>query len=1058
VGSDREAVDYPEIKGYRIVGLLGEGAVGTVFKARRTDTGVSVALKVLHALGPKRRKHIARLVKEGRVMARLNHPGIVKGLDVGESGGRYYIAMELVEGKSIRDHLEAGRIFTEEETLAVAASVVRALNHAAHHGVVHRDVKPANLMLTPDGKIKITDLGLAKDAVDLSLTRSDATVGTPQYISPEQARDSQAVDLRSDIFSLGATLYHMVTGRPPFTGVSLAEIIHHVLFELEDPVERLNPAVSAPFSKLLGRMLVKDPNDRYQNYHELMADLDRVRSGRDIKGPVRRPVPYGTRGNRWRRGIGAMAVIAVFLTAIVWRPWQTPPPAPAPKPPVVRPEPKAPPTPEPKVPSPPAWEVNLERFRSELETRIGRDRTDYEAFDSVGERLNQERPRFVEQGAAAKAAFRRLEDEIRGKIERIIRGDLTAKLNELKEEAQKRLAASLQPGDFRWIQGGLHKVDERIRELPNILVIDFAAEFAVELDEIKESARARAEEIKSRMLREAEKLADKYKFVSAKKKIESLDALEIEIFHPQVRPDTERLRGKIEELRASAGESYKEAYQAFRTGLYARLASWQYKQAEMELTEFEAHVKGWQREAPQESTYAAEQTVKDRSDFLGVMEIWKLAIQRLEALSRVGKAEPVRLTFGKESSSKVIVEVEGKRYPELIKVRYLVGGKTITNRLDRLAPEDVVGLAMQAGVLEDRWMALFYFFAAQHPDCPPPTARRLFGHCKEAFGKAGGAGPRFRPLIEELERIQRANAEENEKRALRFHAEALAHFKNWEFKQARTAWTKMKSFYRDVFKRDKAYAEFWRLARLSEPLEDLKRRFPGATREHLYQQRGKPLAFRLTFEFGKNMDLTGLDFAREQWQPSPEGLVRIEQESVAVGGGAFPTTWGIKVPIQLNYDQKAVLSITVKTAEDRVMSLLGMSLGGNIAALLNLDGIQPANRAGLAPRPNQLSLWTSPARPRYPGFDAFKDYVDHFQLKSNNRPAGVDYRLRLGEVHDLILTVDPKEKVLVFRADGAERSNWKVKDRVKSFGEIEIRAWNNPVVLKQMSIEGVLLK
>jgi hypothetical protein len=370
----------------------------------------------------------------------------------------------------------------------------------------------------------------------------------------------------------------------------------------------------------------------------------------------------------------------------------------------------------------------------------------------------------------------------------------------------------------------------------------------------------------------------------------------------------------------------------------------------------------------------------------------------------------------------------------------------------------VVGLAMQAGVLEDRWMALFYFFAAQHPGHPDSAARRLLGHCKEAFAKIGGAGPRFRPLIDEVERIQHANAKENEKRALRLHAEALDHFKNWEFKQARMAWTRMKNLYREVFKRDKTYAEFWKLARLSEPLEDLKRRFPGARREHLYRQRGKPLGFRLTFEFGENMDLTGLDFAREQWKPSPVGLVRIEQERVAVGGGAFPTTWGIRVPIQLNYDQKAVLSIRVKTAEDRVMSLLGMSLGGNIAGLLNLDGVQPRNRARLAPRPNQLSLWTSSVRPRYAGFDVFKDYVDHFQLASNNRPAGVDYRLRLGEIQNLTLTVDGKEKVLKFRADGAERSRRKVKDRVKSLGEIEIRAWNNPVVLKRMTIEGVLLK
>jgi len=728
---------------------------------------------------------------------------------------------------------------------------------------------------------------------------------------------------------------------------------------------------------------------------------------------------------------------------------------------VVRPEPRPPAIPEPENPTPPAWEVELARFRSDLETLIdSRDRSDYEAFDTVGARLNRERPRYVGKGEAAKSAFNRLEDEIRSKIERIVRGDLNARLSRLKKETRTRLSGPLEAKAFAAIQKELDGVDDRIRDLPNILVIDFAAEFAAEVDEIKEYGRARAEEITRRMLREAGNLAQKYRFISAEKKLDSLVALEVEIFYPKVRPEVETLRGKIEALRTSAKEVYEESYQAFRIGLGSRLSSWQYQQAEMELTEFEARVKAWQREAPKESWHAAGETVNDRSDFLGVMGIWKLAIQRLETLSRLGKEAPDRLSFGKESSAKEIVELEGERYPEVIWVRYRVGGKVLRRKLTLLAPEDVIALAARAGVLEERWVALFYFFAAQHPDHQLAMARRLLGHAKVAFAKAGGAGPRYGPLIQEFERILNANAKEHERMALRLHQEALAHFNNWEFKQAHTAWAtmQMQSRFRAVFKQDAKYEEFLKLAQRSEPLEALKRRFPGAKREHLYRQWGKPLAFRLTFQFGKNMDLTGLDFAREQWQPSPEGLVRIEQENIAVEGNAFPTTWGIKVPVQLNYDLKAVLSIKVKTAEDRVMSLLGMSLGGNIAGLLNLDGVEPDLRGERAPRTNQLSLWTSPARPRYPGFDAFQDYADHFQLASNNRQPGVEYRLRLGADHDLTLTVDGKEERLVFRADGAIRAHKSVKKQVRSFGEIEIRAWNKPVVLKELTIEGVLGK
>ncbi|HQR66937.1 MAG TPA: serine/threonine-protein kinase, partial [Thermoanaerobaculia bacterium] len=264
---------------YEILDELGAGGMGRVYRARDLTLDRIVALKVLPAKHARDATFVQRFVKEARAAARLNHPNIVQIYNFGSLDGTYYLAMEFVDGRSLGRHLQERR-FSESEAVGLARQVCRALAVAHGEGLIHRDIKPDNLMLTRRGEVKLVDLGIAKRLdEDQSITQTGHSMGTPHYISPEQIRGQKDIDARADVYSLGATLYHLVTGHTPYQGASGAVVMSmHLVEPLPDPL-RYAPGLSEGFCRVLRKMLAKDREERYASVAELEVDLFRLDAG-----------------------------------------------------------------------------------------------------------------------------------------------------------------------------------------------------------------------------------------------------------------------------------------------------------------------------------------------------------------------------------------------------------------------------------------------------------------------------------------------------------------------------------------------------------------------------------------------------------------------------------------------------------------------------------------------------------------------------------------------------------------------------------------------------------
>ncbi|UCF00008.1 MAG: serine/threonine protein kinase [Planctomycetota bacterium] len=270
-----------QIPGYQILGKLGAGAMAIVYKAKQLSLNRTVAIKVLPKRFSENPEYVERFYKEGQAAGKLNHNNIVQAFDVGEAGGYHYFIMEYVEGKTIYDDLAAGKVFSEDEALDIVIQVARALNHAHACGLIHRDVKPKNIMINKAGVVKLADMGLARETTDIEAAQTEAgkAYGTPYYIAPEQIRGKIDIDGRADIYGLGATLYHMVTGRVPFMAEDPTDVMRKHLKEQLIPPDHINTTLSAGISEVIEVMMAKRKENRYNNVEELLEDLEAVRNG-----------------------------------------------------------------------------------------------------------------------------------------------------------------------------------------------------------------------------------------------------------------------------------------------------------------------------------------------------------------------------------------------------------------------------------------------------------------------------------------------------------------------------------------------------------------------------------------------------------------------------------------------------------------------------------------------------------------------------------------------------------------------------------------------------------
>ena len=271
-----------EISGIEIIERIGRGSQAVVYKGRQVSVDRIVAVKILLSKAARDPESRRRFIQEAKSAAQLSHSGIVQAIDAGETNGYSYFIMEHIDGTTVHDMLkERGGPLAESEALGIILQIAEALAHAHSRGFIHRDVKPRNIMLTREGVAKLADMGLARQAADVTAALDEAgkAYGTPYYIAPEQVRGDPGTDFRADIYSLGATCYEMLTGRPPFTAPTPQKVMQkHVTTPLTPP-DHINPDLSAGVSEIVEVMMSKRPQDRYNSTEDLLVDLKSVAQG-----------------------------------------------------------------------------------------------------------------------------------------------------------------------------------------------------------------------------------------------------------------------------------------------------------------------------------------------------------------------------------------------------------------------------------------------------------------------------------------------------------------------------------------------------------------------------------------------------------------------------------------------------------------------------------------------------------------------------------------------------------------------------------------------------------
>ena len=306
----------PRLGDFEIIERIGQGAVGAVFKARQRSMDRLVAVKVLKPRLAEDPAYVERFWREARAAARLSHPNIVLAIDAGQAHGYYYFVMEYVEGHPV-SLLRKAAVFEERRALEIVRQVAEALDYAwTEERIVHRDVKPGNIIITPDGTAKLADLGLAQDALEAAEEESEdgMVLGTPLYVAPEQIRREPDLDVRCDLYALGATLFHMVTGRPPFRDADSKAILRKHLHEPAPDPREFRPELSEGIAQIILKLLAKDRDERYPDARALIADIDAVLTTGRLPG--RAPAALHVPRRRPRATLSNLIVLCFVLGAL----------------------------------------------------------------------------------------------------------------------------------------------------------------------------------------------------------------------------------------------------------------------------------------------------------------------------------------------------------------------------------------------------------------------------------------------------------------------------------------------------------------------------------------------------------------------------------------------------------------------------------------------------------------------------------------------------------------------------------------------------------------------
>ena len=325
---------------YELSELLGRGGMAEVRKGTDTRLGRIVAVKRLRTDLASDATFQARFRREAQASASLNHPSIVSVYDTGEEMtddrvAQPYIVMEYVAGRTLRDILREGRKILPERALEITSGVLSALDYSHRAGIIHRDIKPGNVMLTPAGDVKVMDFGIARAVSDASstMTQTAAVVGTAQYLSPEQAR-GETVDSRSDVYSTGCLLYELLTGRPPFVGDSPVAVAYQHVREPAVPPSHHDTALPAEVDQIVMKSLAKRVEDRYQSAAAMRTDIERYLTGRPVQAPpvdvedttflAADPTPTVTRAaaapayeDEDRTNTGLIVVLSLLLVGLI---------------------------------------------------------------------------------------------------------------------------------------------------------------------------------------------------------------------------------------------------------------------------------------------------------------------------------------------------------------------------------------------------------------------------------------------------------------------------------------------------------------------------------------------------------------------------------------------------------------------------------------------------------------------------------------------------------------------------------------------------------------------